>query len=90
MQEYERTLRQLRMMLDHSQKVDKELEALEDKLANEEDLYLQESSAGNIVKGFDHYTKSNQNRRRSNLTANDRIFSRSSLRTNELAEDDNA
>lgn len=58
--------------------IDRYLEEIEDKIYTEEGVYLQETNAGNIAKGFDQYTKTTQHRRKSVLTEQDRIFSQSS------------
>lgn len=70
--------KQLKQMLARKAKVEKELDTVEDKIYLEETSYLQDAVAGNIAKGFENYTKSNQNRRRPVLTDEDRIFSQSS------------
>lgn len=77
-EDYEKMRRQLKQMLARRNKVEKELEAIEDKIYIEETSYLQDAVGGNISKGFENYTKSNQNRRRPTLTDEDRIFSQSS------------
>jgi chromatin modification-related protein EAF6 len=62
---------------------------LEDQIAKHETTYLEETSAGNIIKGFDNYIKgttttttaggaTTATRRKATVSDADRIFSRSS------------
>lgn len=75
---YEKLKRNLRALVQKKKKIDSSLEQIEEEIEEREDEYLQEASAGNVSKGFDQYTKSSQNRRKSVLSDKDRIFSQSS------------
>lgn len=67
----------LKDLLRRKEKVERDLENTEDEIYKEEGSYLMEASAGNVARGFEYYTKSSQNRRRSTLVDGDRIFSQS-------------
>lgn len=75
---YSRLRKSLKELVSKKLYIDNELDAIEERIYVEESAYLQDASAGNIVKGFDQYTKSNQNRRKSILVEQDRILSQSS------------
>lgn len=67
----------LKDLLRRKEKVETDLENTQDEIYREEGAYLIEASAGNVARGFEYYTKSSQNRRRSTLVEGDRIFSQS-------------
>jgi len=60
--------------------------AEEDSIYQKETEYLETTPAGNIVVGFDNYTKGSGNaaaaRRKTGLTETNRVFSRSSVSYN--------
>ncbi|EOA86393.1 uncharacterized protein SETTUDRAFT_109762 [Exserohilum turcica Et28A] len=99
---YERLRRDLRESLNKKRLIDNNLLQLEDNILRVETQYLEETSAGNIVKGFDNYIKGaattttaggagTATRRKAPINDADRIFSRSStsfLRVNGAAAAD--
>lgn len=86
---YERLRRDLRESLNKKRLIDNNLLQLEDNILRVETQYLEETSAGNIIKGFDNYIKGaatttttggagTATRRKAPINDADRIFSRSS------------
>ncbi|KAJ4296275.1 hypothetical protein N0V90_006320 [Kalmusia sp. IMI 367209] len=86
---YERLRRDLRESLQKKRAIDHNLEQLEATIVRVETQYLEETSAGNIIKGFDNYIKGaatvstggsagTATRRKAQVSDADRIFSRSS------------
>ncbi|CBX95568.1 hypothetical protein IAQ61_004394 [Plenodomus lingam] len=86
---YEKIRRDLRESLNKKRGIDAQLHQIEDSINRMETAYLEETSAGNIIKGFDNYIKgaattttaggaSNATRRKAVISDADRIFSRSS------------
>ncbi|KAK7182174.1 hypothetical protein DPSP01_013260 [Paraphaeosphaeria sporulosa] len=86
---YERLRRDLRESLQKKRAIDHNLEQLEATILRVETQYLEETSAGNIIKGFDNYIKGaaavttasstgTATRRKAQISEADRIFSRSS------------
>ncbi|KAL4813966.1 histone acetyltransferase subunit NuA4-domain-containing protein [Aspergillus spinulosporus] len=94
---YEKLRRELRDTLQKKRLMDKSMAQLEDQIYRFEQSYLEETTAGNIIKGFDNYIKGSStgsgigaggislstgagtaSRRKSAVTDNDRVFSRSS------------
>ncbi|KAH7060588.1 histone acetyltransferase subunit NuA4-domain-containing protein [Macrophomina phaseolina] len=87
---YEKLRRDLREALAKKRVLDAALNTIEENIFRAESSYLEETSAGNIVKGFDNYIKgsttstsggaaaSNAARRKAAINDQDRIFSRSS------------
>ncbi|KAL4765609.1 chromatin modification-related protein EAF6/MEAF6 [Aspergillus foveolatus] len=94
---YEKLRRELRDTLQKKRLMDKSMAQLEDQIFRFEQSYLEETTAGNIIKGFDNYIKGSStgsglgaggislstgagtaSRRKSAVTDNDRVFSRSS------------
>ncbi|KAF1942571.1 NuA4-domain-containing protein [Clathrospora elynae] len=86
---YERLRRDLRESLNKKRLIDNNLLQLEDNILRVETQYLEETSAGNIIKGFDNYIKGaatttttsgagTATRRKAPISDIDRIFSRSS------------
>ncbi|RDW86648.1 uncharacterized protein DSM5745_03290 [Aspergillus mulundensis] len=94
---YEKLRRELRDTLQKKRLMDKSMAQLEDQIFRFEQSYLEETTAGNIIKGFDTYIKGSgggsslsasgislstgagtASRRKSAVTDNDRVFSRSS------------
>ncbi|KAJ5116025.1 hypothetical protein N7456_000373 [Penicillium angulare] len=91
---YEKLRRELRDTLAKKRLMDKSMGQLEEQIFRFEQSYLEETTAGNIIKGFDNYIKGSANtstlgasglslgsgvaRRKANVTDSDRVFSRSS------------
>ncbi|KAF2270703.1 NuA4-domain-containing protein [Lojkania enalia] len=86
---YERLRRDLRESLHKKRNIDNSLTQLEESILRIETAYLEETSAGNIIKGFDNYIKGatttsstggsgTATRRKAPISDADRIFSRSS------------
>ncbi|KAF1951879.1 NuA4-domain-containing protein [Byssothecium circinans] len=86
---YERLRRDLRDSLQKKRALDSNLEQLENNILRAETQYLEETTAGNIIKGFDNYIKGaaltsttsgtgTAGRRKANVSEADRIFSNSS------------
>ncbi|KAL0257440.1 hypothetical protein SLS55_008253 [Diplodia seriata] len=87
---YEKLRRDLREALAKKRVLDATLNTIEENIYRAETGYLEETSAGNIVKGFDNYIKGstastaggagagNAARRKAAINDQDRIFSRSS------------
>ncbi|KAL9044565.1 MAG: hypothetical protein Q9214_002307 [Letrouitia sp. 1 TL-2023] len=90
---YEKLKRDLRETLQKKRLLDKNMASLEDQIFRFETSYLEETQAGNIIKGFDNYIKgssttgslstggggsSGTSTRRKGIMEADRVFSRSS------------
>ncbi|KAF2850815.1 NuA4-domain-containing protein [Plenodomus tracheiphilus IPT5] len=86
---YEKLRRDLRDSLNKKRGIDAQLSHIEDNITRMETSYLEETSAGNIIKGFDNYIKGaatttttsgagTATRRKAPISDTDRIFSRSS------------
>lgn len=86
---YERLRRDLRESLQRKRTLDTGLAQIEDNILRIETAYLEETNAGNIIKGFDNYIKGatagttssgagTATRRKVPISDADRIFSRSS------------
>ncbi|KAF2001137.1 NuA4-domain-containing protein [Amniculicola lignicola CBS 123094] len=86
---YERLRRDLRESLQKKRLIDSNLAQIEENILRIETSYLEETTAGNIIKGFDNYIKgattgsisggpSTATRRKAQISDADRIFSRSS------------
>ncbi|MCJ1418800.1 hypothetical protein MMC32_005151 [Xylographa parallela] len=90
---YEKLKRDLRETLQKKRLLDKSMAALEEQIYRFEASYLEETSAGNIIKGFDNYIKGSSttgitasatgggtsSRRKGTVMDHDRVFSRSSV-----------
>lgn len=73
---------QLTQQILKKQELDAKLGKLEDSIYDKENEYFNESVYGNIVKGFQNFTKTNtggMNKRRISYTDDDHIFSLSSV-----------
>ncbi|KAI5293329.1 hypothetical protein KEM55_007168 [Ascosphaera atra] len=92
---YEKLRRELRETIQRKRLLDKNLSALEDSIYRFEQSYLEETGAGNIIKGFDNYIKgasstttpgaggaAGGSRRKAHVFDADRVFSRSSVSFN--------
>ncbi|KAF2468205.1 NuA4-domain-containing protein [Lindgomyces ingoldianus] len=86
---YEKLRRDLRESLHKKRQIDTNLAQIEETILRAETSYLEETSAGNIIKGFDNYIKGatatsttsgpgTATRRKAPISDADRIFSRSS------------
>ncbi|MCJ1446227.1 MAG: hypothetical protein MMC23_006732 [Stictis urceolatum] len=88
---YEKLKRDLRETLSKKRLVDKHMAQLEEQIHRIETSYLEETPAGNIIKGFDNYIKGSSistisggagggtsTRRKGAIADQDRVFSRSS------------
>ncbi|KAI9758821.1 MAG: hypothetical protein M4579_002835 [Chaenotheca gracillima] len=85
---YEKLRRDLRETLQKKRLLDKNMASLEEQIFKHENAYLEETSAGNIIKGFDNYIKGSSGgagggaggagRKRAVVNDADRVFSRSS------------
>ncbi|KAI9845843.1 MAG: hypothetical protein M1837_004524 [Sclerophora amabilis] len=85
---YEKLRRDLRETLQKKRLLDKNMASLEEQIYKYENSYLEETSAGNIIKGFDNYIKGSAagtgggagaaGRKRATVNDADRVFSRSS------------
>ncbi|KAF6240331.1 hypothetical protein HO173_001942 [Letharia columbiana] len=90
---YEKLKRDLRETLQKKRLLDKNMATLEDQIFRYEASYLEETGAGNIIKGFDNYIKGSSTtagatnagagggtntRRKGQVVESDRVFSRSS------------
>ncbi|KAF2088150.1 NuA4-domain-containing protein [Saccharata proteae CBS 121410] len=84
---YEKLRRDLRDALARKRNLDDILGRIEDSIYRAETSYLEETSAGNIIKGFDNYIKGSTGgagnvsagpRRKAQINDADRIFSHSS------------
>ncbi|KAI9839679.1 MAG: hypothetical protein M1838_004322 [Thelocarpon superellum] len=83
---YEKLRRDLRETLQKKRLLDKNLASLEDQISKFENSYLEETGAGNIIKGFDNYIKGSSagggaggaGRKKAVVTDADRVFSKSS------------
>lgn len=79
--EYEKLKKQLHQQIINKRNLDKELTTLEEDIFNKETTYFENSTYGNIIKGFENFTKnssSSSNRKKVSYTDDDRIFSLSS------------
>ncbi|MCJ1409200.1 hypothetical protein MMC19_003278 [Ptychographa xylographoides] len=90
---YEKLKRDLRETLQKKRLLDKNMASLEEQIYRFEATYLEETSAGNIIKGFDNYIKGSSatgtisgttgggtaTRRKGTIMEHDRVFSRSSI-----------
>ncbi|GME75759.1 unnamed protein product [Ambrosiozyma monospora] len=81
--EYEKLKKQLKAAINRKKDLDQQLAKLEEDIFNKETKYLSEGAAhGNIIKGFENFTKnsssSSARNKKIQFTDEDRIFSLSS------------
>lgn len=79
--QYNTVKNKLTQQILRKQELDSKLSKLEDSIYEKENEYFAESTYGNIVKGFDNFTKTNtggSNKKRITYTDEDHIFSLSS------------
>jgi chromatin modification-related protein EAF6 len=98
---YEKLRRDLRESLQKKRALDTSIHGIEESIFRMETAYLEETGAGNIIKGFDNYIKGTAGvsgasgalgggtatRRKGGITDADRIFSRSSANTSRVSFD---
>ncbi|KAL0474502.1 histone acetyltransferase subunit NuA4 domain-containing protein [Neurospora intermedia] len=89
---YEKQRQHLKELLNKKKLLEKRLLAQEESIYQKETEYLENTPAGNIITGFDNYTKGTANvaaqRRKTGLTDANRVFSRSSISYNPAAQQD--
>ncbi|KAG5356575.1 Chromatin modification-related protein [Yarrowia sp. C11] len=78
MNQYEKLKKQLKDNINKKKTHDKNLNSLEEQIFTLEGAYLEETSHGNLVKGFDTYIKGAQSKKRYVFNEDDRLFSLSS------------
>ncbi|KAK0657204.1 histone acetyltransferase subunit NuA4-domain-containing protein [Cercophora newfieldiana] len=83
---YEKQRQHLKELIARKRALEKRLAAQEESIYNKETEYLDNTPAGNIITGFDNYTKGTGTaaaaRRKTGLTEANRVFSRSSISYN--------
>ncbi|KAK7748480.1 hypothetical protein SLS62_008520 [Diatrype stigma] len=88
LQTYQQERASLKAMLAKRTSLKKKLAEIETSIANHETEYLEGTPSGNIITGFDNYTKGTTSaaaqRRRTGLIDQNRVFSRSSISYNAL------
>ncbi|KAL2144420.1 hypothetical protein VTI28DRAFT_9157 [Corynascus sepedonium] len=86
---YEQQRKQLKELILRRRALEKKLAAVEDHIAVKEADYLESTPGGNIVIGFDNYVKGGNaaaaQRRKTGLTEQNKVFSRSSVSYNPAA-----
>lgn len=79
MKEYNEVKQQLVKEINKKAELQEKLQKLEDEIYHKENEYFAESIYGNIIKGFENFSKnSNQNKRKITYNEDDHIFSLSS------------
>ena len=80
---YEKTRRHLQELLRKKALIANNLANLEDQIYKKETEYLEETPSGNIITGFENYTKGTSTglggRKRGNVVEGNRVFSKSSV-----------
>ncbi|KAL2023476.1 hypothetical protein VTK56DRAFT_2472 [Thermocarpiscus australiensis] len=88
---YEKQRQHLKDLIARRRALEKKLAALEELILVKETEYLENTPAGNIIVGFDNYTKGTSGaaaqRRKTSLADANRVFSRSSVSYNAAAAD---
>jgi hypothetical protein len=84
---YEKTRRHLQELLRKKALISNNLTNLEDQIYKKETEYLEETPSGNIITGFENYTKGTSTgigggRKRGNVVDGNRVFSKSSISYN--------
>jgi chromatin modification-related protein EAF6 len=87
---YDKTRQHLKELLHKKRLLERNLSLQEDNIFRKETEYLEETPSGNIITGFEAYTKgtgaaSGAARRRGGLNDGSRVFSRSSISFNPAA-----
>lgn len=84
---YEKTRKHLKDLLNKKTAIANSLANLEDQIYKKETEYLEETPSGNIITGFENYTKGTSTaigggRKRGNVVDGNRVFSNSSISYN--------
>ncbi|KAK4449256.1 histone acetyltransferase subunit NuA4-domain-containing protein [Podospora aff. communis PSN243] len=83
---YEKQRQHLKELIARKRALEKRLAAQEESIYNKETEYLENTPGGNVITGFDNYTKGTGTaaaaRRKTGLTEANRVFSRSSISYN--------
>ncbi|RDW67755.1 hypothetical protein BP6252_09151 [Coleophoma cylindrospora] len=84
---YDKSRQALKKLLHQKRLLETALQAQEDAIFKKETEYLEETPSGNIITGFENYTKSSAaapggGRRKGQVTEANRVFSRSSISYN--------
>ncbi|KAK3394412.1 histone acetyltransferase subunit NuA4-domain-containing protein [Podospora didyma] len=83
---YEKQRQRLKELIARKRTLEKKLNMTEDSIYKKETEYLENTPSGNIIIGFDNYTKGTNTaasqRRKTGLTEANRVFSRSSISYN--------
>lgn len=84
---YEKTRKHLKELLHKKAMIANSLANLEDQIYKKETEYLEETPSGNIITGFENYTKGTSTgvgggRKRGNAVDGNRVFSKSSISYN--------
>jgi chromatin modification-related protein EAF6 len=84
---YDKTRQHLKELLHKRRALERSLAQLEDNIFKKETEYLEETPSGNIITGFEAYTKGTGTagggaRRRGGVSEGNRVFSRSSVSFN--------
>ncbi|KAI3401929.1 hypothetical protein diail_6489 [Diaporthe ilicicola] len=91
---YEQSRTQLKTLLAKRRELEKKLAGIEDNIYAKETEYLEQTQAGNIMTGFDNYTKGTNaaaaQRRKGATMEQHRVFSKSSISYNANAADSTA
>ncbi|KAM7205805.1 NuA4 domain containing protein [Naviculisporaceae sp. PSN 640] len=87
---YEKQRQHLKELINRKRTLEKKIVTLEESIYSKETDYLENTPGGNIITGFDNYTKGTSNaaaqRRKTGLTDANRVFSRSSVSYNPNAQ----
>jgi len=89
---HDKVTQDLKAMLQKKRMLERTIAQLEDNIYKKETEYLEETPYGNILTGFDNYIKGSSNaapgggRRRAGISETDRVFSRSSIRYNDITD----
>jgi len=83
MAEYKKCLQRVREMTERRRRTERQLQQIEEAIAQKEAIYLESTPSGNIITGFDNYMKGQSGaaaqRRKTGPLEQNRVFSRSSI-----------
>ncbi|EFX03014.1 oligopeptidase family protein [Grosmannia clavigera kw1407] len=86
---YEKSRQHLKELLQRRRQLERQLHTREESILQKETDYLDNTPSGNIIAGFDNYTKGTTGtaaaRRKTGITESNRVFSRSSISYNTAA-----